>query len=136
MRRIGLRERVLELERALTLAAREAAWETLGSEKGITGPFEVALRCVVEPGAPWRISCSLDLEEQIRDAMRDITVKLDVLRQGRLYCYRCESSSCEHSVPTYLRKRVWRLQSHRASQVDRIPSDGSGSAPSQAGRAF
>lgn len=99
MRRIGLRERVLELERALILAAREAAWETLGSEKGITGPFEVAMRCVVEPGTPWRISCRLDLEEQIRDALREITVKLEVLRQGRIYCYRCESSSCEHSVP-------------------------------------
>lgn len=99
MRRIGLRERVLELERALILAAREAAWETLGSERGIRGAFEVALRCVVEPGSPWKISCRLDLEQQIRDALRDTTVKLDVLRQGHLYCYRCESSSCEHSAP-------------------------------------
>lgn len=99
MRRIGLRERVLELEKALLLAAREAAWETLGSEKGMKGSFELTLRCVVEPGDPWKISCSMDLEQQIRDALRDLTVKLDVLRQGRLYCYRCESSDCQHSVP-------------------------------------
>lgn len=99
MRRIGLRERVLELERALLFAAREGALEILGSEKGIKGSFEMALRCVVEPGDPWKISCSLDLEQQIRDALRNITVKLDALRQGRLYCYRCESSDCQHGVP-------------------------------------
>ncbi len=99
MRRIGLRARVLELERALLLAAREAASETLGSEKGIRASFEMALRCVVEPGDPWKISCDLDLEQQIRDALRDITVKLDALKQGRLYCYRCESCGCQHSLP-------------------------------------
>lgn len=99
MRRIGLRERVLELERALVRAAKEAAWETLGSEEGIRGSFEMQLRCLVEPGNPWRISCSFDLEQQIRDALRELTVRLEVLKQGRVYCYRCESSCCQHSIP-------------------------------------
>ncbi len=99
MRRIGLRQRVMELERALLLAAREAVWETLGSEKNVKEPFALELKCILEPGNPWKVSSAMELEEQIRDALRDTALKSDPFKQGHVYCYRCESSCCQHSMP-------------------------------------
>jgi hypothetical protein len=62
-------------------------------------PFTLELKVVVEPGRPWKLMAEPPLEEQIRDAVRDMATQAEVLRAGRIYCYHCDSAECPHSVP-------------------------------------
>lgn len=39
------------------------------------------------------------VEQQIRTAVRETVARAEAYQHGRLYCYRCESSRCLHSVP-------------------------------------
>jgi hypothetical protein len=39
------------------------------------------------------------LLEQVERAVREESSRADALQPGRIYCYRCESSACEHAAP-------------------------------------
>lgn len=99
-RPMGLQARVRELEMAVKLAVREALLEIPGSEEAFLGPFKLELSLSVEPGDQLQIRLDGDLGDRIREAVREqLASKVEAFRPGHLYCHRCESFACEHSLP-------------------------------------
>jgi len=87
------------LNRTLADAAKQALAELFGPREDIARSFQIELKVAIQPGHPWRVEAQVPLEEQIRKAVREMTAQAEVYRYGRIYCYRCESSDCSHSVP-------------------------------------
>jgi hypothetical protein len=97
---LGLEVRARKVEKALASAAWEAHGELFGYGNGEElPPFSLDLHVVVEPGRRWRLAAEPSVEEQIRRAVQEVAIKADVFHYGRVYCYRCESSQCAHSIP-------------------------------------
>lgn len=99
MRRIGVSRRVQELQRTLVLAVREAVQDMVGSIVP-SAPLELEIRCKISPKEGWKIACERSFEEQIKEAIEDV-IPLGPcgLSPGRVFCYRCETSQCQHSYP-------------------------------------
>ncbi len=95
----GLAVRARKIEQLLASASWEAHGEIFGFRQTDARAFSVALKVVVEPGPHWTVRAEPGLEEQIRNAVRDMVSRVEVYCQGRVYCYRCDSSECAHSVP-------------------------------------
>jgi len=95
----GVASRVQAAERSLSAAFRAAFQEMFGSLSGPVGPFALTLDLRVEPGNGWRLHADPALEDQIRASVREMAVRAEVYQPGRVYCYRCDSSRCPHSVP-------------------------------------
>jgi hypothetical protein len=98
------KEKVLEkcvrrIERNLAAAAWEAYRELYGFRENHARAFPLELKVVIEPGHPWCLMTETPVEEQIRSAVRNMVAGAEVFRLGRLYCYRCESAECSHSLP-------------------------------------
>jgi hypothetical protein len=51
-----------------------------------------------DPGSPEGFARAL--LEQLERATREESSRADAFRPGRVYCYRCESSGCDHAAPT------------------------------------
>ena len=97
-RSVGPSGRGADVERVLALAAKEAFTEMFGPREDRIRAFPLQLSVVVEPGSPWRIRAEPGLEEQVRAAVREMATRADAFRRGRVYCYRCESAECSHSI--------------------------------------
>ncbi len=93
-------QRVGHLKKALASAAWHIHSVLFGAGRTPLRPFTLTVKVVVHPGSRWMISAEPSLEEQISSAVKDMVSQLDVYRSGRMYCYRCESSNCPHSVPS------------------------------------
>ena len=100
MKGIGLQRRISELEKAIGLLVREAAREVLGSDKWLRESFELHVSCTVEPGERWKVQFPESLADQVREILQEVTARSNALKQGHIYCYRCESTTCEHSLPS------------------------------------
>lgn len=100
MRFIGLERRISELEKTMVLLMREAAREVLGSDRWLREAFELNLTCTIEPGNRWEVHFPETLGDQIKEILQEATARSNAMRQGHIYCYRCESTSCEHSLPS------------------------------------
>jgi len=57
------------------------------------------LRFTAVAGRAWRIEATPSPEEQILRAVREAAARRDAFRPGRVWCYRCESADCAHSLP-------------------------------------
>ncbi len=88
-----------EIEDALVAAAWQTYGEMYGFQSEAARRFTLELRVDIEPGQTWRLGGGQSVAEQIRRAVRDMATRLDAFQYGRVYCYRCESSGCEHSIP-------------------------------------
>jgi len=95
----GVPERIRTAERSVAEAVRAAHAEMFGLRAGAVRPFSFSLEILVDPGESWRVSTIPPLEQCIRASLREMEVRADAYQDGRVYCYRCESSTCEHSVP-------------------------------------
>jgi len=95
---LGLAARVIGIERNLASAAWHTHREMFGSREDNARAFSLELRVVIEPGRIWRLTADPPVEQQIRTAVQDMASHAEVYRSGRVYCYRCESTECPHSV--------------------------------------
>ena len=84
---------------ALARSLARAAWEASRVGTPPAEPFPLALALTVTPGARWRVEAAPPLESQVRRAVREAGARRDVFRPGRVWCFRCESSACEHAAP-------------------------------------
>jgi hypothetical protein len=68
---------------------------------GVTGAAEIPLqlRLVARPGQNWELDFSPPLADQIAQQIEDAQAERAIYRKGFVYCYRCESSDCEHASP-------------------------------------
>jgi len=96
---VGVPERVRIAQRSLADAVRAAYADMFGEAHGTARPFSFSVEFRVDPRQQWRIETVPPLEERIRSSLQEMEVRHEAFQQGRVYCYRCESSLCEHSVP-------------------------------------
>ena len=97
----GLAACVAEINRALASAAWHIHKDICGVRQDSARAFTLDLKVVIQPGSLWRLAADPSVEEQIRTAVRDMASRAEVYRSGRVYCYRCESSDCPHSIPPW-----------------------------------
>ncbi len=91
------RERaMLEPLRAMIRAEQQARF---GSAEGLQ-PFALDLRLEVDPHADWSVSFVDSLGEQLARQLATLQAQRDSYVPGRVYCYACRSSHCEHAMPS------------------------------------
>jgi len=92
-------DRIRIVERALSDAIRATYVELFGERTGTARPFTLSVEWQVEPQDFWRLNTRPPLEQRIRAAVQEMEIRAEAYQEGRVYCYRCESSRCPHSVP-------------------------------------
>jgi hypothetical protein len=60
---------------------------------------ELVLRLKVNPDKNWELQFEPSLSDQVAQQLEEAAAERDVYRKGHVFCYRCESADCEHSVP-------------------------------------
>lgn len=80
-------------------AARQNLLELFGPCLTPNRPFPLEIKVTVHPGPVWKVEAEPSVDQQIRMAVRETVAQAEAYQYGRLYCYRCESSHCSHSVP-------------------------------------
>jgi len=88
-----------DLAAQIAETARKAVLDLFGPRLIPENPFLLEIKVTVHPGPVWRAEAELPVEQQIRAAVRETVARAEAYQYGRLYCYRCESSHCSHSVP-------------------------------------
>ncbi len=61
--------------------------------------FNLVLRLRVTLQPDWTVEFTPDLSSQILDQMDDMEAQFEVYQEGRVFCFRCNTSACEHSAP-------------------------------------
>ncbi len=87
------------IERAIARTARDACQDLFGSTTRGAIPFTFEIRGSIDPAGAWRVEAHPSLEEQIREAVREMASRVEAFQAGHVYCYRCESPSCAHGFP-------------------------------------
>jgi len=60
---------------------------------------DIQLKLKVRPSNDWALQFDPPLADQLAAQLEDAQAGWDVYRKGRVYCFRCESSECEHARP-------------------------------------
>ena len=61
--------------------------------------IDMVLRLKIAPSNNWSLHFEPDLNEQLSAQIEDFQAQQDVFQQGHVYCFRCNSSTCEHAAP-------------------------------------
>jgi hypothetical protein len=93
------KDALARLQKALVDAVREFHPRSPGEGGDGEREIPVRLQAVVIPGEEWRLEAKPSVGSQIESAVREATAREKVFRPGHVYCYRCESSHCEHGTP-------------------------------------
>lgn len=84
---------------SLRTLLRDHYLDRFGAASPPPGPLEISLRLQVDPARGWQVTFLPPIEEQVDEQFADAQAVKDVLRRGRVYCFRCASTDCEHAVP-------------------------------------
>lgn len=67
-----------------------------------SGPFELNLKMEVKPDdRGLELAMNPPLDHQVEQALREMERLTGGYQAGRIFCYRCESGSCEHAEPPH-----------------------------------
>ncbi len=91
--------RIHHIEQALVSTIKKAYIEMFGVNHELAKPFTLDLKMVINPKKSWQLITQPALEEQIYGAIQEMAVQTEIFHAGRVYCYRCDSSVCLHSLP-------------------------------------
>lgn len=78
---------------------RDAHVNRFGPAVGETAPITIELRLTVKPDENWALAFDPPLAAQVLEQLQDAQAERGAARRGRVYCFRCSSSLCEHSLP-------------------------------------
>lgn len=92
-------ERAAELETGIASLVREIYGGAFGGFSKLPNPFGLDLRFRVDPQDHWRVTGTESLIEQIQRIVTELGSASDCFRNGRVYCYHCDSNECEHATP-------------------------------------
>lgn len=84
---------------ALRTYVRDLYFSQFGSSLPATRELVLQLRAVASPADEWGFRFEPPLSEQVSEQLQEWQAARAVYREGHVYCFRCESSACEHSVP-------------------------------------
>ncbi|NOZ88190.1 MAG: hypothetical protein GXP49_18415 [Deltaproteobacteria bacterium] len=97
--RISFKLRARNVERQLADLARDGYLQMFGSDTARLGRFTLNIELGLEPGrAGWKIF-GQPLDTQLRTVLKQVEAKTGAFRHGRVYCYKCMSGDCDHSIP-------------------------------------
>lgn len=89
-----------QVEAALLNVINATYVELFGPTYSKLKPFELALKIGVNPTATgFELTMRAPIRQQIADALKELEQRSGAYQPGRVYCYRCETSSCEHAGP-------------------------------------
>lgn len=88
-----------DLAAQIAETARKNLLDLFGPRLTPESPFPLEIKVTVHPGPVWKVDAEPSVEQQIRAAVRETVARAEAYQYGRLYCYRCESSHCGHSIP-------------------------------------
>ncbi len=98
-RREGNNRALLHFQRTLVDTVKELYRESSGGHEKAEREILIRIHAVIRPDSDWKIEASPSVGRQVENAVREATAKEKVFRPGHVYCYRCDSSHCEHSGP-------------------------------------
>jgi hypothetical protein len=84
---------------ALRTFVRDLHLYRFGAAPTLAEETDLVLRLKAKPGDTWELRFDPPLAEQLTSQIEDVQAGRNVFRQGRIYCFRCDSSECAHSVP-------------------------------------
>lgn len=84
---------------ALRTLIRDLHMERFGATPPRSEEVGLSLRLSAAPGRNWELKFDPPLADQLLSRIEDAQAGRGVYIRGRVYCFRCESSGCEHAVP-------------------------------------
>jgi len=98
-----VRTRLERREQAALDALRTLLRDLYIQQYGVTPPVRgetgIELRLKVDPANAWALRFDPSAAEQFARQMADAQAEWDVFQRGAAYCFRCDSSACEHARP-------------------------------------
>jgi len=87
---------------ALRALIRDFIRQEAGHRIARDAAVELDLHLKLRPGAHdgWELDFDPPLDRQLQDQCQELLSRTKVYQQGRIYCFRCHRSSCEHSTGT------------------------------------
>ena len=79
---------------------RDMHMDRFGAVNPAPGEIDILLRLKAKPADDWTLRFEPSLGEQLDVQLRDAQAQWNVYRPGHVYCFRCDSSECEHSIPS------------------------------------
>lgn len=99
----GSVDRCVRRMRAAADALRALIRDLHNTEHGVAAPtappLDLTIIARVYPADDWQIEFEPALDEQLRDQLAASHGRVGVYREGAVYCYRCESTTCTHAEP-------------------------------------
>lgn len=83
---------------ALRTLVRDTYADRFGAAR-VPEEVPLTLRLTAKPGRQWELVFDPPLADQIADQMENAQAQRAVYRKGAVFCYRCETSDCEHASP-------------------------------------
>ncbi|HBA85797.1 MAG TPA: hypothetical protein DCZ95_17070 [Verrucomicrobia bacterium] len=97
LNRVERRERAaLDVLRTLL---RDGYADQFGAVLPTREELDISLSLKVRPGENWTIRFDPPVNEQMAVQLQEHQAELDIFKKGAAYCFRCDSSSCEHALP-------------------------------------
>jgi hypothetical protein len=78
---------------------RDMHMDRFGATNPKPGEIDIVLRLKAKPAEDWSLRFEPSLGEQLHTQLVDAQALRSVYHAGHVYCFRCDSSECEHSVP-------------------------------------
>jgi len=70
-----------------------------GAQEPAAGSLPITLQCNLDPRAGWDVTFDPPFAEQIHGQLENALAEQDVFQRGHVYCFRCRTALCEHSLP-------------------------------------
>ena len=90
-------------ERAAADALRTFLRDLHEAHHGAVAPntpeVTIELRLRLQPGAQWALAFEPALEDQVLPQLVHLHSLIGVYCEGRVYCYKCDSTACVHAAP-------------------------------------
>ncbi|HOW98334.1 MAG TPA: hypothetical protein P5567_05685 [Kiritimatiellia bacterium] len=84
---------------ALRTFVRDLHQDRFGTAPPRLEEGELVLKMKARPGEDWALRFDPPLSEQLETQLDDWQASRDIYREGRVYCFRCDTSECEHARP-------------------------------------
>lgn len=78
---------------------RDMHMDRFGATNPKPGEIEIVLKLNAKPSEDWNLRFEPSLGEQLHNQLVEAQAEWNVYRPGRVHCFRCDSSECEHSLP-------------------------------------
>ncbi len=92
--------RVRAAQDVLRTAIRDLYLGHFGASGNIPPELDLHLHLKVRPRDNWELTFAPPLLDQLFPQLADAEAAREVFAVGHVYCFRCESCSCEHSAPS------------------------------------